>query len=437
MGLRRASVLRTGVALWLSAAATECRDQEPLETPGPPSAGRVESVEVVPPAAGLAIGAVLQLRAILRDAEGDVVTNREVTWTSDAPAVASASPAGLVTAVAVGVAIITATSEGRSGTSEITASRVPVAAVQVTPESLTVLVGEVAQLEAVIRGASGDTLTDRLVSWSSTDSAVALAYGDGRVTGISAGVAGIVATSEGKSDTASVTVVPPPTSPWPNEPPSFRLISDQPWDAVTSLGWVLQFGEPPVIVPDPTASFSPPNVLQMVYPMGFNGGEAPSTLTHELGGVTRLYVGMWWKASSPWEGHPSNVNKIAFLFPSSDGDIYLAMYGPPGGPYHLRVLPQFPGLPSEWLVPNVNLVPVSLGQWHRIEWLLVYNTTADPANGIVRWWLDGKLIGDYLDVPFPSGAMSVFKVAPTWGGVGQTKTEVDYFWYDHVRLSGK
>src|SRR6266498_1491006 len=437
MGLRRASVLRTGVALWLSAAATECRDQEPLETPGPPSAGRVESVAVVPPAAGLAIGAVLQLRAILRDAEGDVVTNREVTWTSDAPAVASASPAGLVTAVAVGVAIITATSEGRSGTSEITASRVPVAAVQVTPESLTVLVGEVAQLEAVVRGASGDTLTDRPVSWSSTDSAVALAYGDGRVAGISAGVAGIVATSEGKSDTASVTIVPPATSPWPNEPSSFRLISDQPWDAVTSLGWVLQFGEPPVIVPDPTASFSPPNVLQITYPIGFASGSAPSTMVHSVAGMKQLYVGIWWKPSNPWQGNDAGTNKIQYVFTSDNGSMPMVMYGSPEGPYELRVFPQFTTSSDVWLVPNVNTVPVTLGKWHKIEWLIAYNTTTEPANGICRWWLDGQLVGDYTNVKYPSEPLAEYKVAPVFGGVGSPKARLDYFWYDHVRLSGK
>jgi hypothetical protein len=397
----------------------------------------VASVEVVPPAAGLAIGAVLQLRAILRDAEGDMVTNREVTWTSDAPAVASVSSAGLVTAVAVGVAIITATSEGRSGSSQITVSPVPVAAVLVIPESLTVPVGEVAQLEAVVRGPSGDSLTDRPVTWSSTDSAVAFAYGDGRVTGISAGVAGIVATSEGKSDTASVTVAPPATSPWPNEPSSFRLISDQPWNAVTSLGWELQFGELPAIVPDPTAPFSPPNVLQITYPVGFASGSAPSTMVHSVAGMKHLYVGIWWKPSEPWQGNESNSNKIQYIFTGSNGSIFMAMYGPPPGPYELRVFPQFTTSSDVWLVPNVKRVPVILGRWHKIEWLISYNTTTDPANGICRWWLDGQLIGDYTNVKYPSEPLDEYKVAPVFGGVGSPKARQDYFWYDHVRLSGK
>jgi len=27
------------------------------------------------------------------------------------------------------------------------------------------------------------------------------------------------------------------------------------------------------------------------------------------------------------------------------------------------------------------------------------------------------------------------QIAPTWGGVGGTKSQQDYFWFDHVHLS--
>ncbi len=110
--------------------------------------------------------------------------------------------------------------------------------------------------------------------------------------------------------------------------------------------------------------------------------------------------------------------------------MYIAMYGQPGGPFELRVLPEFPGLPINWYVPNVTQVTVALGQWHRVEWL------ADKSAGVMRWWLDGQLIGDYANVPFPSGAFSEFQISSTWGGMGDTKTETDYYWFDHVHLSG-
>jgi hypothetical protein len=124
-----------------------------------------------------------------------------------------------------------------------------------------------------------------------------------------------------------------------------------------------------------------------------------------------------------------------FTFPSAGGDIYIVMYGPPGGPYELRVLPQFAGISSDWLRPNINNVPVSLGNWHKIEWVMEYGD-ANVANGTVKWWMDGKQIGEYHNVVFPAGGMSELKINPTWGGLGDTKAENDYFRYDQIHISG-
>ena len=80
---------------------------------------------------------------------------------------------------------------------------------------------------------------------------------------------------------------------------------------------------------------------------------------------------------------------------------------------------------------------MTLGAWHRIEWLVVYNTTTDPPNGVYRWWLDGELVGDYTDVEFPPFPLQVYKVSPTWGGMGAQKTQTDFYRYDHVHISGR
>jgi len=93
-----------------------------------------------------------------------------------------------------------------------------------------------------------------------------------------------------------------------------------------------------------------------------------------------------------------------------DGSAFMVMYGRPGGPYELRVFPQFKTSSDIWLTPNVTNIPVTLGQWHKIEWLLVSNTTTDPPNGICRWWLDGQLIGDYTNVKYPSEPFFEYKV---------------------------
>lgn len=62
----------------------------------------------------------LQLSAALQDAGGVPLSGRVVTWTSSQAQVATVSGSGLVTALATGTTTVTATSEGRSGTIDLT-----------------------------------------------------------------------------------------------------------------------------------------------------------------------------------------------------------------------------------------------------------------------------------------------------------------------------
>jgi hypothetical protein len=185
-------------------------------------------------------------------------------------------------------------------------------------------------------------------------------------------------------------------------------------------------------VADASAPVSAPSVGQWRYPAGFAGGESPATMYRALpGAFNEGFVGVSWKASQPWQGHNSFVNKIFFLLGGTCGNLIPVMYGPPAGPYQLRVAPEWGNW--NWLTPNVNDVPIALGVWHRIELYFKYNT---GGNGIIRWWMDGTLIGDYTSISFPqSGCFGEFQFAPTWGGVGDTKTETDYFWFDHAYIS--
>src|SRR2546423_1319078 len=149
---------------------------------------------------------------VLRDANGNVLSNRDVSWSSDNPAVAAVSPQGLVTGVAPGTAHINATSEGKTGAATITVTAIPVASVSVivTPNNITL--AETSQASATTLDAGGNPLTGREVSWSSSNEAVATADAAGHVTPHAVGSASITATSEGKSGSATVTVTPGPGS---------------------------------------------------------------------------------------------------------------------------------------------------------------------------------------------------------------------------------
>src|SRR5947199_6562971 len=87
----------------------------------------VASVTVSPSPASVQQGATVQLTATHKDANGNPLSGRVISWSSDNAAVATVSGSGLVSGVVVGSATITATSEGQSGTASITVTPAPVA----------------------------------------------------------------------------------------------------------------------------------------------------------------------------------------------------------------------------------------------------------------------------------------------------------------------
>jgi len=172
----------------------------------------VASVTVTPASANLQTGQTVQLTATARDASGNPLSGRVMTWTSTNTSIATVNGSGLVSGTGAGSATITATTEGQSGTSSVTVTFVPVASVTVAPASASVQVGQTVQLTATPRDANGNALSGRAVTWSSTNTTVATVNGTGLVQGATAGSATITATSEGQSGTSAVTVTVAPVA---------------------------------------------------------------------------------------------------------------------------------------------------------------------------------------------------------------------------------
>src|SRR6476469_5387217 len=99
----------------------------------------VASVAVAPTSATIIAPNTRQLTASALDANLNVLTGRAVTWSSSDQSIATVDASGLVTGVAAGVATITAASEGKSGTSQITVN----APVSCASAPLALAVGEV------------------------------------------------------------------------------------------------------------------------------------------------------------------------------------------------------------------------------------------------------------------------------------------------------
>jgi uncharacterized protein YjdB len=172
----------------------------------------VGSVAVTLPAGQLQAGAQLTASADVRSAAGAALSGRVVAWSSSNSAVATVTDGGVVTGVAPGSVSITATSEGRSGSASLTVVPAPVTTVVVSAPSTTLVTARTLQAAVQLRDERGNTLAGRAVTWSSSAPTVATVNETGLVTGVSSGTVTITATSEGRSGTLSLAVVPPPVA---------------------------------------------------------------------------------------------------------------------------------------------------------------------------------------------------------------------------------
>ncbi len=165
----------------------------------------VDTVRLDEDALTLDQGATQLLVVTLTDEQGVVLTDRNVSWTTDDAIVAGVSPGGMVSALAGGVATITASAEGRSASAAVTV-RDTIAAVVVEPDAVPLETGETTTLTVTVRNDAGEPLTDRPVAWTSSNEAVAAVSDAGLVTAGATGVATITATAGSKSDQAVITV---------------------------------------------------------------------------------------------------------------------------------------------------------------------------------------------------------------------------------------
>ncbi|MDE6402399.1 MAG: Ig-like domain-containing protein, partial [Muribaculaceae bacterium] len=119
-------------------------------------------------------------------------TDKTVTWSSSDEAIATVDAKGKVTAVAVGKAVIKASCGAVSATCEVTVLPVMVESITLTPDVWSGMAGDYIQLVAVVMP---EDATDKSLSWTSSDEAVATVDDSGKVSIQSDGSCVITATA--------------------------------------------------------------------------------------------------------------------------------------------------------------------------------------------------------------------------------------------------
>ncbi|AHG90021.1 Ig domain protein group 2 domain protein [Gemmatirosa kalamazoonensis] len=208
-------------------------------------AGNTVALKVSPTTAKVAVGGTTQLTPTPVDAQGKAITGRTFSYSALKTAIATVTSAGVVKGVAngtttvkvscdgltvsvpveVGTASTSSTTSSTSTSTTTTTTTSPtttastptaptgtststpvVATVTVSPAKLTVQAGSSQLLVASTLAANGTAVAGTTVTWSSSAPNVATVASDGRVTGVAAGTANVVATAGTVKATVPVTV---------------------------------------------------------------------------------------------------------------------------------------------------------------------------------------------------------------------------------------
>ncbi|HKG95756.1 MAG TPA: hypothetical protein VKA84_27850 [Gemmatimonadaceae bacterium] len=232
--------------------------------------------------------------------------------------------------------------------------------------------------------------------------------------------------------------------PWRCQPAGLTALTDNGWTELAPSGWQHANRDAIArIVQDASAPFSPDAVLEQVYPSGYTGGGEPAIQEYDFAAPAReVFVGAWFKFSPGWQGHVSGINKIVNVMTDASYGRTWAVLRAVGerdtnnnltdGPFFVDVAfcARYGAHPGT----NRNATPVEVGRWHKLEWQIKGNTPG-RSDGAVRWWVDGVLRGEYTGLDCVGSAMTWLEVAPTFGGLGDTKLRDDYVRFDHVYIA--
>jgi uncharacterized protein YjdB len=396
-----------------------------VTTTAPPPPPPVATVTVSLGASSVTAGQGTQATAVLKDAGGNVLTGRIISWSSSNTAAATVNAGGAVTSLAAGTAKITATSEGKSGfaTLTVTAPVIPVATVTVSLGASSLTTGQTTPATAVTKDAGGNVLTGRSISWSSSNTTVATVSSSGLVSALAAGTAQITATSESKSGSANLTV----------SASTSAVIDTIFYDGFESgdlSAW--QDGVNPTkhqVITDASTARVGSRYLQITYPANEDGGWLTRFF---MPGYDSVYVRYYVRFTPTWTGSTKLL-----LLRGSRTDNQWSSFGvagqcPVGTDFFAtNVVTDVTGSPGPALFysyfPTMSREPdgvtcwgrysgqgtttypdsantMSRGAWHMVEFWVKLNKPGS-TDAVQRMWVDGVLKGEWTGLSFRTSSI--------------------------------
>jgi hypothetical protein len=171
--------------------------------------------------------------------------------------------------------------------------------------------------------------------------------------------------------------------------------------------------------------------------------------------LKELYVSFWWRTNPQFQGNVVGGNKLFFMrannfvFDGTRTNGTFLMSGPPNSSSYSIIFSHNTGTLDNShtcakdlgliCYPNVSTTPIIPGQWYNIEAYVKASSCETCRDGIVRWWVNGELNGDYTDMNYGTGIVNEFVWGNTWDGYpngnGCCPTTEWHHYVDHLYIS--
>ena len=166
----------------------------------------LDSIQVTPLTATLAINETEQFNATALDQFGNAMTDVAINWTSGNEAVGTIDAEGVFTALAAGTTNVTATADNVTGSATVIVEEPILDSIQVTPTGATLGIGDTQRFIVTARDQDGNVMSDVAINWTSSNETVGTIDADGFFSALDDGTATVTATAENVTATANVTV---------------------------------------------------------------------------------------------------------------------------------------------------------------------------------------------------------------------------------------
>jgi len=313
-------------------------------------------------------------------------------------------------------------------TATTAASTAPIASVTMTPANATVTVGSVQQVTATLKDAAGNVLLGRVVTWTSSNTAVASVSGTGLVTGAAAGAATITAMSEGHSGTTAVTVSAVTSG-------GTVLLQENFADAsFAARGWY-DAPDMPVTTAEHSAGSTAAVEIHFA-PGAIQAPWGPAT-RHAFQPTPTLYISYWVKYSANWVGSGSMDHPHEFYVLSDMDGQYAPLANDWLTTYIESNFVNGVGTPRVSVQDN-RAINASFGVLPMNLIGITENRSVSGCNGVMETNLVSECYGSgsYNDKQFNRGGTAAFQAQPGAAGYKGNWNHVEVYFQMNSIVAG-